>query len=267
MKRKLENTPPSSPRTNLDDTLFIRTMQELARQPMNTYGNLSAICKLVGIDPDKQSKMELGMSLSEKIKKEDDYIRSTNGTVFVRAPVLKLMVMRVCMDGNIHASLSRKLLRYLLRLEKQYTMSSPPPSPKRQHIIASKIFFSKEELANGKGNQAVPPLPQPVETSKSNSVELLDYVERSGVLEGIMKKNKENAVFLRDENDNRILFLDGKVRIFDNRGVLMIEQPIDTKTIEAYSMKKNNMFVVQDSANETVKEFIEGKTFPIINKS
>ncbi len=254
---RIPTTPPSSP--NSGDTLFLMTMQELARQPSNVFGSVSSICSLVGI---KTEYMEKCIHTNEKLTKGEDYVIKDGSGMFVRAPVLKLMVMRVCMGGDVHTTLCRRLLRYLLMVEKKMatTTTSPPASPKRQRIT-KQVFYTKEKLEHLNIQPLVAQgVKRAMEDLMTQDTLFIEIPERYGALEGIMTKNDTRAIVAEiHPSGQRVIFTDGVVRIY-TLGVLSSEKKLTTDIIEEYATQVDiNMFRVPTSKCNEVSLFLAGK--------
>jgi len=251
---RISTTPPSSP--NSGDTLFLMTMQDLAHQPSNVFGSVSSICSLVGI---KTEYMEKCIHTNEKLTKDEDYVIKDGSGMFVRAPILKLMVMRVCMGGDVHTTLCRRLLRYLLMVEKKMatTTTSPPASPKRRRIT-KQVFYTKEKLEHLNTQPLVAQGARAMEDLMTQDTLFIEIPERYGALEGIMAKNDTRAI-VAEIHRQRVIFTDGVVRIY-TLGILTSEKKLTTDIIEEYAAQVDiNMFRVPTSKCNEVSLFLAGK--------
>ena len=259
--------PPTGPVSKTpvrskEDRIFVWTMQELSKQPQSMFCHLKSISTLVGIPNDYMKRCIEG---HPKIKKVD--IVYKDKTVYVCAAIAKLMIIRICLAGDIHTPLCRRLLRYFLLAEKKVAMGTTPPNLPKRHRLVDQIFFSEQRLKKMSDLEATttgpplkkrrPALPFPI------GMEYIQVPEYHGALIAVLNGDQRAIFGYYNRPDGKqarfIARYKARVKYYQN-GTLYAETPFNEQKIAILIERGSHLCRATgpDPDSKTTK-FLQGK--------
>ena len=255
----IKTCPPSSALSHdpLDD-IFISTLHELSCQQPHLFGSINSVCSLVGIPP---AYMTDCIQSNPKIIRTGDYITSPCG-MFARAPVMKLMIIRICLGGDITTPLCRRLLRYFLIMEKS-AIHSPLSSPKRKRP-SDQVFYTAEQVMNLSRATPVFTINAKPDFFHYPAIEFIDKPEWYGALSGVSSGDTRVIVGTYNHvrgKDTRFIvrFIDDRALIKHYyKGTLCSSLTLTDAGIQQIVRRGLDMFRAMKYGDET-QAFVEGK--------
>ena len=254
----LPSPPTSAPSTpgSEPDRIVIRVLQELAIQPSSTFAHVNSVCALLGVSVAKVEKCVVD---TKRLVQGPDFVLRVTG-MFVRAAILKLLLIRVMLDEGAGAPNFNKVIRYFLRVEKTLYTSLKSPVSFKLKLPGGKHFYSISELKK---------MPQRTGTHKrkfaeilNTDVQLIEAGERRAVLQDVLEKktNDHMVGYVRGEQGGQALrfavYTSPRLYIQDGHGGHQVE--CDEQEIEMVVSRAITTFR-SNNGHDMSKRFVAGK--------